>query len=82
MNAIILTLLPLLLPLYAVRFHIGPLPTTLLEVGILLMLGAWTLRRRTSGWRDALTVLKTRGWLLPLGLWLVAGVIAVIVAPD
>lgn len=82
MNTALLTLLPLVLPLYAVRFHIGPLPTTLLEVALLLMLTVWTSQRRTAGWHDALGLLKRHGWLLPLGLWLVAGAIGVAVAPD
>jgi len=82
MTALILALLPLSLPLYAVRFRIGPLPTTLLEILILATLVAWTMTRKLTGWKDAVKILGRQGWLIPLGLWLLAGAIGIIVAPD
>ena len=65
-------------PAYVVRWHLGPLPTTLLETGVLLTLAAFvieSLRSRVSPtWRSPLT--------LPATIFLAAGVISVIVAPD
>ncbi|MEK7655702.1 MAG: O-antigen ligase family protein [Patescibacteria group bacterium] len=82
MPRILLILLPLLLPTYVVRFHIGPLPTTLLEVSLLVMLCAWTKSRGINGWKNSIANIRSRGWLLPLGLWLAAGTIAIFVAPN
>ncbi|MFZ6015579.1 MAG: O-antigen ligase family protein [Patescibacteria group bacterium] len=46
----LIVFLPLALPLYVVRFNIGPLPTTLLEVYVLILLTVWliTLVQRTT----------------------------------
>ena len=82
MTAFILALLPLVLPLYTVRFCIGPLPTTLLEVLILAALITWTAARHLTGWKDAFKNLRRHGWLIPLALWLLAGAIGIVVAPD
>jgi O-antigen ligase len=45
----LIILLPLALPLYVVRFNIGPLPTTLLEVYVLALMVTWLLSRVNSG---------------------------------
>jgi O-antigen ligase len=82
MTALILALLPLALPLYTVRFHVAPLPTTALELFILATLVAWIAQRRFPGLKDALIALRTQGWLLPVGSWLLAGAIGIVVAPD
>jgi O-antigen ligase len=82
MTFAILALLPLVLPLYAVRFHVGPLPTTGLEVALLVMLAAWTVAHRFAGWTYGIKDLKRRGLLLPIGLWLVAGLVGIVIAPD
>jgi O-antigen ligase len=67
-----------IVPAYVVRWHAGPLPTTLLESGVLLTLIAFaveSLRARTwPAWRNALT--------LPAALFLVVGIISIVVAPD
>lgn len=66
------------MPLYIVRWHYGPLPTTLLESGILISIGSFLLEswrlRIFPEWRTPLT--------LPAALFIVAGLVAVIVAPD
>lgn len=66
------------LPLYIVRWHVGPVPTTLLEVMILVTAVLWlvTLRveRRWPNWRTPYTI--------PIVLLLIAGVIGIAVAPD
>jgi putative inorganic carbon (hco3(-)) transporter len=64
-------------PLYVVRWHYGPLPTTLLETLIVLTIAGyvWTLRtEKRFPSRTPYDVL--------IALWLVAGVLGVIAAPD
>ena len=65
-------------PAYVVRWHLGPVPTTLLEVAILLTIGAYLVESLRSGtqplWRSAVTP--------PALLFLVVGVISIVVAPD
>lgn len=72
-------LLPLLLPAYVLRFAIGPIPTTVLEFLILVITVAWLATRQMEGLRDAWQ--RAKPWRIPAGLWLVAGIIAVIVSP-
>ena len=65
-------------PAYIVRWHLGPLPTTLLENALLLTIAAFVIESWRAGtlpaWRTSLTV--------PAALFLIAGAISVIVAPD
>jgi O-antigen ligase len=67
-----------LMPAYTVRWHVGPLPTTLLESGILVTLAVFLvetwLRRGAIELRTPFTV--------PAMLFLVAGALDVIFAPD
>jgi O-antigen ligase len=67
-----------LMPWYTVRWHYGPLPTTLLETGILVTLAVFALeswrRRMMPAWRSPFT--------LPALLFIVAGAISVLVAPS
>jgi len=66
------------LPLYVVRFHVGPLPTTLLEVLIGITVVLWAAGRlRTRGWRPARTPLE-----IPMAVFLLAGLIGIAVSPD
>ena len=64
-------------PLYVVRWHYGPIPTTLLETLILVTAGAyvWTL------WSEKRLPSRTP-YDIPIALWLIAGVLGVIAAPD
>ena len=67
-----------LMPWYTVRWHYGPLPTTLLETGILVTIASfaiesWT-QRGLPEWRSPFT--------LPALLFIVAGAISVMVAPS
>ena len=66
------------LPLYVVRFHVGPLPTTLLEVLILVTVAtyAWTM------WSERRRPAARTPYDIPIVLLLVAGVIGIAVAPD
>ena len=65
-------------PLYVFRWHIGPLPTTLLEtmIWITLALYVFTL------WRRRGPLPGRTPFDIPIALFLVAGVIGVIVPPD
>ncbi len=63
------------LPSYLLRFHLGPVPMTLLEGFVLIALGVWILRRRFSSF-------SLSPFSLPTILLLVAAVIGVIVSPD
>jgi len=45
-----LTLLFLLLPTYLIRFHIGPLPSTVLEIMIWIIVGVWAITE-TGNWK-------------------------------
>jgi O-antigen ligase len=67
-----------LAPAYTVRWHIGPLPTTLLEASILVTIAVFlveTARQRgTIEWRSPFAV--------PAVLFIVAGALDVIAAPD
>lgn len=65
-------------PLYVVRWHIGPLPTTVLELLILVTIAVYGLTLLVAG-----AALPSRTPLdIPIVLLLVAGVIGVFVAPD
>lgn len=64
------------------RFRFGPFPTTLLEIPLLLLLAVWTWKRGAAGWRNAFDKLRETGWVWPVALWLVAGIIGIAIAPD
>jgi O-antigen ligase len=66
------------LPLYVIRFHLGPLPSTLLEVLIGITVVLWAAGRlRAGGWRPARTPLE-----IPMAVFLLAGLIGIAVSPD
>ncbi len=66
------------LPLYVVRWHYGPLPTTLLETLIIATVVLYVIGRWRDGWRrPAPTPLD-----IPILLLLVAGAVSVLVAKD
>jgi putative inorganic carbon (HCO3(-)) transporter len=67
-----------LLPWYTIRWHDGPFPTTLLETGILVTLAVFAV----EAWRQRL-IPDWRSPLTPAALlFIVAGAISVLVAPD
>ena len=66
------------LPLYAARFHYGPLPTTLLENLILGTIAVYLVAR----WREHRLRLVRTPYDIPIVLLLVAGAISVAVASD
>ncbi len=73
-------ILLVLLPIYLLRFNLGPLPTTALEILLLLIFAAWLWLYR----RDLKTRLNNfiqpplwRNLYFGAGLWLIAGLVAV-----
>jgi len=65
------------LPLYVLRWHYGPLPTTLLETLILVTAAGFVFML----WQEKRLPERTP-YDIPMALWLVAGAIGVIVAPN
>lgn len=67
-----------LIPAYVVRWHVGPLPTTLLENAILLTIAVFVVEsvrdQNLPVWRMPVTV--------PAIVFLVAGAVSIAVAPD
>jgi O-antigen ligase len=67
-----------LAPAYVIRWHVGPLPTTLLEAAILLTLLVFALEtamhRFPIEWRSPLT--------LPAAVLLLAGAVSVVISGD
>jgi putative inorganic carbon (HCO3(-)) transporter len=75
-----------LAPAYIVRWHLGPLPTTLLENALLLTVAAFLVESYRAGtwppWRAGARPLWRTSLTIPTALFLVAGAISVVVAPD
>ena len=67
-----------LLPAYVIRLHVGPIPSTVLEVSILLTLAAFALEtfrgRHPLEWQSPFTI--------PAAVFLVAGAISLLVSPE
>ncbi|MBI5733527.1 MAG: O-antigen ligase family protein [Candidatus Kerfeldbacteria bacterium] len=70
-----------LLPTYLLRFNILGVPTTWLELAIYILLLVFLVQGK---WRDYdwLKFKSTKGWLLWVGLWLLAALVAATVATD
>jgi O-antigen ligase len=66
------------LPSYVVRWRYGPLPTTLLETLIIVVVVLYVVAR----WREGMRRPVTSAYDIPIVLLLVAGAIAVVVASD
>ena len=65
-------------PLYVLRWHIGPLPTTLLENLIWITFALYAV----DVWRRAVPPPSATPYDIPIAVLLFAGVIGVFVAPD
>lgn len=75
------------LPLYVVRFSLGPLPSTLLEVMILTLGAVWIFRKtKQNQWRELLQLWwrkkSTRTLFASIILVLVFATIGIIVSPE
>ncbi|HEY7200937.1 MAG TPA: O-antigen ligase family protein [Candidatus Dormibacteraeota bacterium] len=66
-----------LAPAYVIRFRVGPLPTTVLEVALLATLAVFAVETVRAGARPLPSPL-----LLPAGLFLVAGALSVLASPN
>src|SRR5438034_7486013 len=67
-----------LAPAYTIRWHLGPLPTTVLENAILVTIAVFAVESLRQG---AVPVWRS-GLVAPGLLFLAAGAISVFVAPD
>lgn len=65
-------------PAYVLRWHAGPLPSTLLEASLLLTLVAFAY----ESWRQGVMPSLRTPFTLPAAIFVVAGAISVLVAPD
>ncbi|MFZ2804664.1 MAG: O-antigen ligase family protein [Patescibacteria group bacterium] len=72
--------LPALTPLYLLRTHLGPFPTTLLELLVAMTVMGVTVKQGWKPWKTGIETL--RSWWIPTGLWILASLIAVFVAPN
>src|SRR5437870_10281371 len=67
-----------LAPAYVIRWHVGPLPTTLLELALLATIAVFALetiqQREGIHWRGPLTV--------PAAVFIAAGAVSVLVSGD
>jgi len=72
------TLTGALTPAYTLRWHLAFYPTTLLEISILATVAAFVY----ESWRQGTMPDLRSPFLLPLIVFIVAGAISVIVAPD
>ena len=66
------------MPLYIVRWHVGPLPTTLLENLILLTCATYAL----TLWRHRAPLPRRTPYDIPIVIFLIAGAIGIFIAPD
>lgn len=63
------------LPTYVIRFTLGGIPTTALEMMFIILFAAWMLKREKR-------LVDIRGWRVLLLLWLVVATLAVFISPD
>ncbi|HEU0051385.1 MAG TPA: O-antigen ligase family protein [Patescibacteria group bacterium] len=80
MTPVLLWLLPFFLPTFLVRFHIWVIPTTLLELYVMVLLVDFSAQFGFLGWKQGWQRLGS--WRWPILAWLVASLIGVIAAPD
>lgn len=66
-------------PLYLIRFHIGPIPSTALEVILLATLLVWGIEYIKNDTRPAA---PPKAFLILIGAFLAAATISIFVAPD
>jgi putative inorganic carbon (hco3(-)) transporter len=67
-----------LTPAYTLRWHIGFLPTTLLEAAILVTIAAFIV----ESWRLRIVPSYMSPFTMPALIFIIAGAISVVVAPD
>ncbi|MEK9130793.1 MAG: O-antigen ligase family protein [Patescibacteria group bacterium] len=75
------------LPTYLLRFQIGPIPTTLLEVLVLIVIGRWLIVFASESKQSLVGLLRRftprkDNFLLPILILFIAATVGVIVSPD
>src|SRR6267143_1946156 len=78
LSLVLVALTCALAPAYVIRFHFGFYPTTLLEIAILLTVVGFAIET----WRQGNRVEWKSPFTIPSILFLVAGVISILVAPQ
>ncbi len=76
----VVAFLPVFLPAYEVRFRIGPLPTTALEIVLVAIFLLFTFTNGIRGWKAGAG--RLGAFRLPILLWCAASFIAVLWSPD
>lgn len=76
-----LALLFFLLPTYLIRFHLGPLPSTLLEVMILILFSVWLIQQRHTAFPTLQRLYRQhRSLFIAVDLFLLAATISIFTA--
>lgn len=76
----LLAVLPLLLPLYLLRFKLGPFPTTALEIYLIVLFAVFTYERGWKGWVEGWKKLGV--WQWPVVAWALASLAACFWSPS
>lgn len=76
-----IALVILFLPVYVIRFSIGPLPSTLLEVMLVSVIAVWGLKALFERIRTR-TCPAVVPWRWMIAFWVAAGIVAVFISPD
>jgi O-antigen ligase len=73
-----------LLPSYLLRFSIGPVPMTLLEVMVLILFVVWVVKLKTKNEKikNTLKNLKSNNWWRLIIAWLIFATISLFISPD
>src|SRR3984893_7789300 len=67
-----------LAPAYTIRWHLGPVPSTILETAIVLTVAVFVF----ESFRDGISPIWRTRVTIPAVIFLIAGAISVVVAPD
>lgn len=73
-----------LLPSYLIRFPIGPFPTTVLEIIVLILFAVWIIKLKINRekLRTATKILVTTKWSWLVSVWLLFATISFIISPN
>ena len=76
-----LGLLVVLLPAYLVRWHVGPVPATMLELTFGIIFLVWLAAQARTDWREIVTVIKQhRLFFIFLGIFFASSVASIFVS--
>ncbi|MBI5072045.1 O-antigen ligase family protein [Candidatus Falkowbacteria bacterium] len=73
-----------LLPAYLIRFSLGPMPMTALEMMILILFAVWfiKLKFRKEKLNNPIKILENKKWTWPILAWLSFAIISMLISPD